>query len=191
MKQRPILSSRRQQGAVLIVSLLLLLVITILALGAGQSTRDQERQAGLQRNYDLSFQASEAGLRAGERMIESQASRPDACNTAPCAVYERGLFTTSFSYEDQAYQPRSWWTDRAQNYVTSGAAQIAGGTGEPGMAKRDPQFYIEELEFVPDSLRQTKTGKRTGRVYYRVISRGEGGTENVSTVLHSTYVRRY
>lgn len=187
-------SSRLQKGAVLIVSMLLLVVITVLALGASQSTRLQERMAGSQRNYDLAFQAAEAGLRAGERMVDpdSMLAPPLPCATIsnpPCRVYERGFLNTTVSYEDQAYQPRTWWTSVAQNYGT-GTNLIKGATGE-GLAKEDPQFYIEELQEVADALSIPPTGPPPSRVYYRIIARGEGGTSNSNVVIHSTYVRRF
>lgn len=195
MKHQPSIPfSRRQSGAVLIVSMLLLLVITVLALGASQSTRLQERMAGSQRNYDLAFQAAEAGVRAGERMVDpkSMTAPPPPCSDiskGPCLVYERGYLDSFVSYEEQAYQPRSWWTERAQSYSTT-PNQISGTAGV-GLAKADPQFYIEEVQEVPDALSVPPTGPPPSRVYYRIIARGEGGTENAQVVIHSTYVRRF
>lgn len=189
-------SPRQQSGAVLIVSMLLLLVVTVLALGASQSTRLQERMAGSQRNYDLAFQAAEAGLRAGERMVDpnSMTAPPLPCaaiTNPPCRVYERGFLNRTVSYEDQAYQERAWWTQRAQSYSATATTNLIGGAAGEGLAKNDPQFYIEELEEVPDSLSIPPTGPPPSRVFYRIIARGEGGTEDSQVVLHSTYVRRF
>jgi type IV pilus assembly protein PilX len=194
MKQPRISSPGQQSGAVLIVSMLLLLVVTVLALGASQSTRLQERMAGSQRNYDLAFQAAEAGVRAGERMVDPTMMQapPLACaqiTNPPCSVYERGFLNDIFSYEEQAYQPRSWWTSVAQRYAVKDKL-ISGEAGD-GLARQDPQFYIEELEEVRDALSVPPTGPAPSRVYYRIISRGEGGTENSQVVIHSTYVRRF
>lgn len=194
MKSQFLIASPRQQsGAVLVVSMLLLLVVTVLALGASQSTRLQERMAGSQRNYDLAFQAAEAGLRAGERMVDDSAmtAPPLPCateSTPPCKVYERDYLNNLVSFEEQAFQPRAWWTARAQSYAAS--TLIAGAAGE-GLAKADPQFYLEEIEEVPDALSIPPTGPPPSRVYYRIVARGEGGTTNAAVVLHSTYVRRF
>lgn len=191
MKQKRIVPfPGRQQGAVLIVSMLLLLVVTVLALGASQGTRLQERMVGSQRNFDLAFQAAEAGLRAGERIIDnSMTAPPPPCaslRNGPCLVYERGYLDSFVSYEDQAFQEREWWAERAQSYDTTADA-IAG----EGLAGDDPLFYIEELAEVRDTGSPSPTGPTPSRVYYRVISRGEGGTANAQVVLHSTYVRRF
>ena len=202
MKQQRLIASLRQQnGAVLIVSMLLLLVITVLALGATQSTRLQERMAGSQRNYDVAFQAAEAGLRAGERMIDSTSmlTPPLPCaavTSPPCKVYERGYLVTSTggaTYEDQAFQSDPWWTARAQTYSASSTPLIGGTASDGGaLASTDPEFYVEELEEVPDSLSTPPTGPPPSRIYYRIISRGKGGSgANAQVVLHSTYVRRF
>lgn len=178
---------QRQHGAVLVVSLLLLLVMTVLALGASQSTRLQERMAGSTRNQDLAFQAAEAGLRAGERLVDNplMMTPPLPCSKPPCMIYERGILEKSFSSQNQAFQSREWWSGVAQNYA---ATNLISGTG---LAGRDPQFYIEEIEEVPDALSIPPTGPPPSRVYYRIVARGEGGTKNAQVVLHSTYARRF
>lgn len=192
MKQQHILSSRRQRGAVLIVSLLLLLVVTILALGASQSTRLQERMAGSQRNYELAFQSAEAGLRAGERWLDrdtlTEAPSPGIVPGTP--VYERNFLTDSYSaklsYEDQVVATDEWWETVAQPYT--GGADVIGGDE---LALEDPRFYIEQVEEVPDALSKPPAGPQPSRVFYRVVARGKGGTANANVVLHSTYVRRF
>jgi type IV pilus assembly protein PilX len=184
-------SFRQQRGAVLIVSLLLLLVITVLALGASQSTRLEERIAGSQRNYDLAFQAAEAALRSGERWVKEPSRKrpPVTCNelrNPPCQVYERNYVRNQVADTEQAYQTDEWWAQRAQPYATDGA-QISGA----GRAVRDPMFYIEFVEEVPDSLAVPLAGPPAARLYYRIVSRGLGGTADAIVVLHSTFVRRY
>lgn len=74
-----IASMKQQRGAVLVVSMLLLLVMTVLALGASQTTRLQERMSANMRDRDLAFESSEAGLRNGERIIDSQTVAPSPC----------------------------------------------------------------------------------------------------------------
>ena len=193
MKQRPKFQSLRQQrGAVLIVSLLLLMVVTILALAAGQSTRLQERIAGSQRNFDLAFQSAEAALRSGERWVdEPTRPRPPvpcvAVSTTPCEVYERDVLSDLVPYKDQAYQQDGWWAQIAQRYAPTENNLIGGN----GLALRDPMFYIEFVEEVPDVLTTQTASPPPARLYYRVVARGEGGTDDATVVLHSMFVRRY
>jgi type IV pilus assembly protein PilX len=188
MKQKLIIQlPAHQRGAVLIVSMLLLLVVTILALGASQTTRLQERMVGSQRNFDLAFQAAEAGLRAGERMVADSMTQPPLPCTSnpPCLVYERGYLARDVSYEDQAFADRAWWLSRAQPYAATAAI-----SGE-GLAGQDPLFYIEEIEEVFEAGSNGPSGPPPSVVYYRIVSRGEGGTSNAQVVLHSTYARRF
>lgn len=187
MNAKTSLRSRRQQhGAVLVVSLLLLLVMTILAMAGSQSARMQERMASSTRSQDLAFQAAEAGLRAGERYIESfNGEPPPGCATAPCDIYIRGFLARLVSYENQAFQDATWWTNYAKTYAAT--PQISGDQ----LAYRDPQFYIEELEEVPGSNAQTMNGRaNAATMYYRIVSRGVGGTDSSQVVLHSTYALR-
>jgi type IV pilus assembly protein PilX len=179
----------RQHGAVLVVSLLLLLVMTVLALGASQATRLQERMAGNARDHDLAFQSAEAGLRAGERLIDNPAlaSAPVPCSAENCQVFELGVLTTDLglTYADQAFEPKEWWNKHATDYAES--EEISGAN----LAHADPQFYVEELEEVPDSLTIPPTGPPPSRMYYRITSRAEGGTSSAQVVLQSTFARRF
>lgn len=177
----------RQSGAVLVVSLLLLLVMTVLALGASQATRMQERMAGNARDRDLALQSAEAGLRAGERFVDNPAvtSAPFTCSSGHCTIYELGILTQTLTYEDQAFSDGTWWTTNAWDYA---ATQSIGGTG---LALTDPQYYIEELEEVTDSLTSPPTGPPPSRIYYRITSRAAGGTATAQVVLQSTFARRF
>lgn len=181
-----------QAGAVLVVSLLLLLVMTVLALGASQATRMQERMAGNARDYDLAFQSAEAGLRTGERLLDNPAmtSAPFACSSGRCQVFELNVITG-----DIAYQPVEWWNDNAWSYSSTNAWSTTQGHSisepTPGMARRDPQFFIEELEEVPDSLTIPPTGPPPSRIYYRITAAGQGGTETAQVVVQSTFSRRF
>lgn len=180
-------SYRKQHGAVLVVSLLLLLVMTVLALASSQAGRMQERIAGSVRNQQLAFQSAEAGLRAGERLVDSLTAAPAPCSSAPCEVYELGALTTDLglTYADQAFADQDWWDGHAQVY--SGTALIGGDQ----LAHQDPQFFVEELEEVTDSLTIPPTGPPPSRMYYRITSRAEGGNSAAQAVLQSTFAKRF
>ena len=61
----------KQQGAVLFVGLMMLLVMSLIAITSMQSTNLEERMAGNTRDSMVAFQAAEAGLQAGEALLES------------------------------------------------------------------------------------------------------------------------
>lgn len=180
-----------QRGAVLVVSLLLLLVMSVLALGASQATRLQERMAGNARDYDLAFQSAEAGLRKAERLIDDPnlASAPFPCTAAPCQVWELNMLPADIAYRT----PAQWWDANAWSYSTDltwTTANMSAMSGA-GIAHRDPQYVIEEVEEVPDSLTIPPTGPPASRIYYRIVSAAEGGTNRAVVVLQSTFSRRF
>jgi type IV pilus assembly protein PilX len=184
------LAARRQQGAILVVSLILLLVMTVLALGASQSTRMQERMAGNLRDRDLALQSAEAGLRTGERLLDDPAltSAPFPCTTPRCRVYELNTLTGNV-----AYQLPTWWNTNAWQY--SASESWSGTTSNAirgaGMARWDPQFFVEEMEEVTDALTIPPSGPPPSRIYYRITSSGRGGTDTAQVVLQSTFARRF
>ena len=186
-RQIPI-SMKQQRGAVLVVSLLLLLVMTVLALGASQTTRLQERMSANMRDRDLAFESSEAGLRNGERIIDSLGVAPSPCTSGRCQIYDRGLLPATIAFQDQTWwNANSWSYVTDQSFSTSSANAIAG----TGMAGGDPQFLVEELEEVPDALSVPPTGPPPSRIYYRITSGAQGGTAQARVVLQSTFSRRF
>jgi type IV pilus assembly protein PilX len=194
MTRRPInLSMKQQQGAVLVVSLLLLLVMTVLALGASSSTRLQERMAAGMRDRDLAFESSEAGLRNGERIIDSLVMAPSPCTSGRCQVFDRGVLPVSMGFQAQ-----TWWDANSWAYIADETFSTARGTASSGglisgsgMAGADPQFVVEELEEVTDALSVPPTGPPPSRIYYRVTSAAQGGSQTAQVVLQTTFARRY
>ncbi|PKM43217.1 MAG: pilus assembly protein PilX [Gammaproteobacteria bacterium HGW-Gammaproteobacteria-1] len=72
-----------QRGAVLIVALIFLLLLTLIGTAAMRTTTLQERMAGNTRDLNLSFQAAEAALRAGENWLEIAANATSAQSNPP------------------------------------------------------------------------------------------------------------
>lgn len=187
------LSVKKQQGAVLVVSLLLLLVMTVLALGASQTTRLQERMSAGMRDRDLAFESAEAGVRNGERIIDSLVVAPLPCTSGRCQVYDPTVLPTSM-----AFQTPAWWSNNAWSYIanetfstTHNTASSGGLISGGGMAGADPQFVVEELEEVLDTLTAPTAGPPPSRIYYRVTAAAQGGSQQAQVVLQTTFARRY
>ena len=165
--------------------------MSVLALGASQATRLQERMAGNTRDYDLAFQSAEAGLRKAERLIDDPAlsAAPFACTSGRCQVFELNVLPSDIAYRSHT----AWWDANAWTYSsdqTWTTTQQNALTG-PSMAHRDSQYVIEEVEEVPDALSIPPTGPPSSRIYYRITSAAEGGTDRAVIVLQSTFARRF
>jgi type IV pilus assembly protein PilX len=176
---------------VLVVSLLLLLVMSVLALGASQATRMQERMASNARDYDLAFQSAEAGLRKAERLLDDPllGAAPFACSSGRCPVFELNIVPGDIAYRS----PAQWWNGNAWAYSTDNTwtDTNVGAISGAGLAHRDSQYVIEEVEEVPDSLTIPPTGPPPSRMFYRITSSAQGGTERAVVVLQSTFARRF
>jgi type IV pilus assembly protein PilX len=167
----------RQSGAVLIVSLLLLLVLTVLGVVMMQTTQMQERMAGATRDLNMSLQGAESGLRYGESVVAALAS-PDSTGTLPCTVCQKGVLPIAI-YDSVQFD----WNANAWVYGQAGL------TGTTKLAE-NPRYVTELLEFVPDSL---DVGQEVpdGRDFFQVSARSTGATGLATTVLQSTYARRF
>ena len=86
MKLRMHKLPQAQRGVTLVVVLILLLVMTLLALAALRGTVLEERMSANQYDRSLSFQATEAALRAGEALAATRPAVPaNGCAAGLCA----------------------------------------------------------------------------------------------------------
>jgi type IV pilus assembly protein PilX len=180
----PKLKTSRQQGAVLVISLLLLLVMTLLGLGASQSTRLQERMAGNQRDQEVALQGAEASLRAAEALLSPTIPVVVTCRTpggAACAAYEMQTLVDGGNVAlDLANQADSWWTRFGRQYMdASGLSNVAG----------TPEFVSERVAEARDVLSVGGPGLDVVRDFYRATARSSGMTPTAQVVVQSTYAR--
>jgi len=172
---------KRQSGAVLVVSLLLLLVMTLLGLGAAQSTRMQERMAGNQRDLELAMQGAEAGLRAAEDLLPS--NRPvSLCRNqgSNCDAYLEDTFVDGSQRAlDLARQPDAWWTTWSQEHPANSTLGL----------QRPPQFVAERVARMRDTLSEGDPNIKVVREYYRVTSRSRGLTDSAQVIVQTTHGR--
>lgn len=171
----------QQRGAVLVVSLLLLLVMTLLGLGASQSTRLQERMAGNQRDLEVAVQSAEAGLRAAEELLRPQVDVFTCITpTDGCAAYEMKTLTGEDGRRlDLTRQSPQWWAQWGD--IPDFAEELA--------SVSPPQFVIERVAEVRDTLSVGSSQMVMVRDFYRSTARSSGTTDTSEVVLQSTYAR--
>lgn len=162
-------SMTAQRGAALIVALVMLLAMTLLGVTAVRNTTLQERMAGNLRDSNLSFQAAERALRAGEEFLESP--------TIPPFTGANGLLTM----QDDAGLGSFW---SAYDWNTNG--RTAANVDEVVAA---PRYVIEELPPVPLAGGSERFAPLLDVGYFRVTARGVGGTADAVTILQTTYRR--
>ncbi|MCU7949516.1 MAG: pilus assembly protein PilX [gamma proteobacterium symbiont of Bathyaustriella thionipta] len=184
---------KKQNGAVLMVSLMFLLIMTILGVSSMQTTVMEEKMAGNNNDYNRALQSSEAGLRAGETWIQNQAAAP-----APVGDGNTGVWTVNGPYLDGDDSASEWWEQTSKNaawWVANGVeytAIIDKQVLEDIRGIQTNPYYINEyLTKIKDNLNVGLQADTTGRTLYRITSRGTGGNDLTRVLLQTTYSKRF
>lgn len=161
----PVWSCRppRQQGAALLVALVLLVAVTLLGVSAMQGTILQERMSANQRDVEEAFNASEIGLRAGERAL---LNNPASFLSDEPLAGNPGRYASDIADEDwEDFDPVNWPTGMdASNYASV------------------PLFHVAYRgDICPDDV-----GAECDELF-TVTARGTGRTDTTFVVLQSTY----
>ncbi len=167
-----------QHGSALIISLLILIVLTLLGLAAMSTNTLEEKMAGNLRTKDVTFQAAESGLRAGEDRFKTGGTWfttiPAIGGSGANQIWDRDATGVTAANP----QPASWWA--------SNSIAVTGSFGTPNP---DPSYLIEEYGFVPDTLNPDDLARRVGVFSFRISAHGIVG--NTASVLQSVYAKRY
>ncbi len=175
-------SPSQQRGVVLIVGLIMLLLLTVIGLAAIRGSGIQEQMAGNMRDHNLAFQAAEAALRGGEEVLNG-VSLPSFSGTVT------GYYTDL--NQPSPYHPRpTTWT--AANW-NAWSVQLAANTISQIADNEQPRYVIERLSVPASSTNQGGCidfeckAKTPDPIYYRITSRGIGGTTDSEVILQSTF----
>lgn len=160
-----------QRGTVLVVALVFLVIMTLLGVGAMQSSVLEERMAGNLRDDRVSFEAAESALRAGEQALRDNGATLDFNGTG-------GLYHHA---DENAPDPL---------YFTAGESiELSPGLDSDLIASQ-PRYFMEKLPPVTPPGNSIEAGTPvTGKSLYRIVARGKGGSEDSETVLQSTFLR--
>lgn len=186
-------SLRRQNGAVLFVSLIMLLVITVLAISSMRGTVLQERLIGNQRAYQIGATGAESSLREAESRLAASLGPPTARDN--CSS-QSGLCVLKLVPADGTVtRDWSWWTNdtNAQNYI--------GYTGDnnvlAGMSER-PRWFTAFIGFDPQNSKGTvevtdidDRRRGVGPYYYQLNAAARSDSQRVMVMLQSVSVQRY
>lgn len=164
------MNKKREQGAVLIVSLVMLLVMTMIGLAGMEVTDLEERMAGNMRDRNIAFQAAEAALNDAEDYLEGTTLLP-AFNGSVAGLYSR---------DSDLWETIDW--------ASSGAVKEYAGDGFDNLAET-PVYIIESLEVVADSDSLELGSAVDTKSYYRISARAVGQTDTAEVILQSVYKR--
>ena len=167
---------RSQTGVVLIVGLVMVVLISIVALAAIKGSGLQEAMSGNARDRNIAFQAAEAGLTAGESIVdETLVAVAPTCPSAVCSGNRNANPADSVIYFDET----AW----INNSILTTAMALPTNT--------QPRFIVEELPLYrpDDGSNVDGIGSVTEIVPYRITSRGVGLTAESTAIIQSFYHR--
>lgn len=166
-----------QKGVVLIVGLVMVLLLSIIALAAIKGSGMQEAMLGNTRDRNIAFQAAEAGLSAGEAIVdEDLVAIAPACPTTGVCFGDRDATPAN----SVLFFTDALWTSLG---VTTTALSLP--------TKSQPIYVVEELElYRPDDGSSVDgIGGVTQIVPYRITSKGVGLTAESTAIVQSYYHR--
>lgn len=174
-----------QSGAALVISLVFLLILTLLGVGALNTTVLQEKMAGNTKEKNTAFQAAESALIAGENWIFQQVSKPIFPSNAS------GLYLASTSGTSVLASVDWSGTANLVVYPNTPSGTVSGALSWVGT---QPKYIIEDLGEVPEAggskvLPGAYKGK--GDTVMRITSSGTGGTNAAQAIVQSNYARAF
>ncbi len=167
----------RQSGAVLVVGLIILSVLIMIGVTAINSSSIGEKLTANQRNKELSLQASQSALIDGEQWLVSQTQAPisaTTCALPPCNVFATGV------YSNLHLKTSSWWSTNARLF-----------SGNIYQVTSQPQYLLEQFNFIPYELSPEARSKGEGYYYYQVTARGAGGNDQATSIVQSIYTVQF
>ena len=184
-----------RRGVTLLVILLMMLALSMLTLGAMNSSIVQERMVGNARDRHVALQAAEAALRDAELDIENNL-QADSGFVAGCAA---GLCLPPSETADNPqsaplWQTLDWATARAYGSRT-GAATLLGPDNAALSAQ--PRYVVERLPTLPPASGESagfgggwSNAPPVHARAYRITARASGMRTGTVVMLQSVYVKQ-
>jgi len=170
------MNPNQSKGATLAITLLILFIITLIGVSSIRVTLMQEKMSTNLQDKELSFNAAETGLAAGESWLLSQSIQPAVyvqCSVYPCVV-------EVYDSTNLDEQSNSWWSSNSAEY----------GSDLDNVATR-PRYIIEFLQFVPDTPEIGNSNAQNGVFYYQITARGTGSSNDSASTIQATVARRF
>jgi len=169
-------SLKKQQGAVLIVSLLIMLIMTLISVAGLRTTTLEEKMVTNIRDKNIAFEAAEAALQEAEGVVEAEISMAAYDTTGTDGKYDNTIVDiegniTWVAGTDCAASADivGTYTNTAPCYAIQNYASVVQGT---------------------DVLNQGNYGGNTGAgtlEMFRITARGTGASDNTQVILQTVY----
>jgi type IV pilus assembly protein PilX len=172
----------QQRGVVMIIGLIMLLLLTVIGLASIRGTSLQESMTGNMRDHNLAFQSAESALRVGEEVLNAP-TIPSFTGTT--VGYYPDLMLSGATFTRPITWTKTEWAARSVQLPASTLSNIV----------EAPRYAIEKLAVTVTAATQgggidsESRDKSPDAIYFRVTSRGLGGTADSEVIVQSTFVR--
>ena len=168
IKQRN-LPNKKQSGAVLVLGLTMIMVLSVLVISSAKTTVLQQKMTSNLRDKELSFQAAESAIKAGESYLKDTAQEDLAGNFSGSG----GLLLYD---NDRSLAAEADWANLGSLEGQS-LHQVNG----------KPVYIIEELPGIEVEGDSLSIPRAVTSAHFRITSKSSGGTTTSSTVLQTMY----
>lgn len=172
------------EGMVLLLCLIFLMALTLLGLSASSDAILQNKLSSNLKENERAKHSAQLGLAWAERwLLELDSPAPVSCSDSCDGLYLHAAGTLPPKPQHENF---SWWMTRGHE---AGIDPLTGVrlTTFAGDSIKPPVWVIEILQSIPP-------GAETNpdlQVWYRILARGNGQTDNAVSVIESTVVRSW
>jgi type IV pilus assembly protein PilX len=181
-------SKKAQTGAALVSALTMLLILTVMGVTGMQNATLDEQMSGNTRNRNLAFQATESGLRIAEQRLAAELTT--LVFDCQSGLYRESDFDCDDTkdYENNivtAWASDQWW--KAMESID--VPPLQGQDDKWPNLYENPRYLVEAMDPMPDPGSSLQAGAAVADedIYYRITTRGTGGTGSAVVVLQSIY----
>ena len=179
VKMYSVPSVASQKGVILIVALLILMAMTIISVSSMTNSNLEEKMAGNLKDREIAFQAAEAALRYGERLVEAGIDLSQFTTDCPNGLCDHNLQSATTTYPE-------YWTDPALNVWNDNTKHKIYNVDFVEVSQ-DAKLIIEHMGV---QIQDFSTGPQASDPQiFRITSLGYGQSINSRVMLQSSYVK--
>ena len=172
-----------QRGVALVMALVFLVILTLLGIGAMNTTALEEKMAFNSKDRNLAFQAAETALKVGENWIGTQLGAPTGFPNNAIGLYDPSTTATP------VWDSVTWsGTSNLTVYPNTPTQSVSGSLTHISTQPKYVIEYLGQVQPTGGSLTMTNTTS-SNLYYYRITARGTGGTDSSVAMVQSTFSR--
>ena len=153
------LSTNKQQGMALIMSLVMVVIIAMIGIAIAQQVTSGRKSSAVHQDHSMSFSRATSGVNEAEFVVRQQAYHTDALLNPDTP---NNLVTPAFASD-------TWWQDNS-NWSTANKVTVVADAGGNALAGQ-PSYIIEDGGVDSGLVLGVKVPKRR---FLRITSKAEG-----------------